>query len=217
MRAPIAISLAALICLGAVALARGSSLESVEVDQIAWRDSTPVGRPNHGALVHGVQLPAEGADFFSFDPVLGAAPNRDRRRWAVDTTIRSLLRVLAEYRAANPGAPRVGIGDLSRPQGGPFGRRFGGLGHASHQNGLDVDIYYPRDDRLELPPDSVRDIDRRLAADLVRRFVRARATFVFVGPQTKLRRGPKRIVQKLIHHDEHMHVRFGARHGGRTG
>ena len=38
------------------------------------------------------------------------------------------------------------IGDLSRPRGGDFGRRFGPIGHASHQNGLDADVYFPRKD-----------------------------------------------------------------------
>ena len=39
--------------------------------------------------------------------------------------------------------------DLSRTHGGKFGRNFGGLGHASHQNGLDADILYPRKDGTE--------------------------------------------------------------------
>jgi len=119
----------------------------------------------------------------------------------------TVLRVLAEYRFAHPQAPRVGIADLSRRLGGPFGRRFGGLGHASHQNGLDVDILYPRRDGLELAPESPKQIDRRLAQDLIDRFVAARAQLAFIGPRTKLR-GPKRIVQKLVHHDDHLHVRL---------
>jgi len=197
--------------------ARGSSIESVPVEEIAWRKSVPVGLPHRGALVQGVQLPAEGEHFFTWDPVLETTPNRDWRRWAADTTVRKLLEVIAAYRAENPGAPRVGIGDLSRPQGGGFGRRFGGLGHASHQNGLDVDLYYPRDDGLELAPATAAEINRELSRDLVRRFVDAGAVYVFVGPETKLLTGPKRIVQKLVHHDDHMHVRFRSSRGGRTG
>ena len=37
--------------------------------------------------------------------------------------------------------------------------------------------------------------------------MRAGATKVFVGPHTPLR-GPRRIVRKLVHHDDHMHVRL---------
>jgi murein endopeptidase len=218
MRRLITVSLLVCLCAGIPTLARSSELREVELGEIAWRKSYPVGLPHRGALIAGVQLPAEGANHFTFDPVLGEAPNREWRRWAADTTIRTLLGVLADYRAANPGAPRVGIGDLSRPEGGAFGRRFGGLGHASHQNGLDVDLYYPRDDGLELPPESVSQINLELSAELVKRFVAAGAVYVFIGPRTKLRAAPRKIVQKLVHHDDHMHIRFvGGRRGGRTG
>jgi protein MpaA len=115
--------------------------------------------------------------------------------------------VLREYAAAHPEAPRVGIGDLSRPHGGDFSARFGGLGHASHQNGLDVDVYYPRRDRRERPPKVPREIDRKLAQDLVARFVEAGAAKVFVGPSTALK-GPPAVVEELVHHDNHMHVRL---------
>ncbi len=50
----------------------------------------------------------------------------------------------------------MGIGDLSRPNGGVFDERFGGRGHASHQNGLDVDVYYPRRDGQELRAGAAR-------------------------------------------------------------
>jgi murein endopeptidase len=118
-----------------------------------------------------------------------------------------LLRVVDEYAAAHPDAPPLAIGDLSRPHGGDFGRRYGLPGHMSHENGLDVDVYYPRLDRRELPPLKASQIDRRLSQDLVDRFVAAGAVRVFVGPHTGLS-GPARIVQVLAHHDNHLHVRI---------
>jgi murein endopeptidase len=178
--------------------------------------SVSLGLPHRGALIRGVQLPPEGEDFFTWDFPLRRAPNRGWRRWAAGRTIATVLAVIAEYRAANIGAPRVGIADLSRPHGGDFGKRFGGLGHASHQNGTDVDVLYPRRDLLELRPSKVAQIDRALAQDLVDRFVAAGAEFVFVGPHTRLT-GPRKVVQPLVFHDDHMHVRFFARRGGRTG
>ena len=177
---------------------------------IAWRRSRPVGRTNAGRLVAGVQLPAEGTDWFTWDPIRKRSPNRAWRRWATDRLVHTLLRVLREYRAAHPGAPRVGIGDLSRPRGGDFGRRFGGLGHASHQNGLDVDVLYPRRDGLERRPYAPRQVDLRLAQDLVDRFVAAGARYVFVGPRLALR-GRRGVVERLVHHDDHMHVRVRRR------
>ena len=72
---------------------------------------------------------------------------------------------------------------------GRSGRNFGGLGHASHQNGLDADVYYPRRDGAERSPISPGEVDRRRAQALVDRFVAAGAEQVFVGPSLDLR-GP---------------------------
>jgi murein endopeptidase len=205
VRRLIATTLFACLCVAVPAASQTST--GTEEAEIEGRQSSAVGAPNRGALVNGVQFPAEGLDHFTWDFPNAIAPNRGWRRWATDETVRTLLRVVAEYRVAHPYAPRVGIADLSRRFGGPFGRRFGGLGHASHQNGLDVDILYPRKDGLELAPTHPKQIDRSLAQDLLNRFVAARAQFAFVGPRTRLK-GPKRIVQKLVHHDDHVHVRF---------
>ena len=140
--------------------------------RIRWRRSRAVGLPFAGRLVNGVRLPAEGRDFFTWDPVLKRTPNRAWRRWGTARLVRVVLRVLRAHRRAFPGSPRVGVGDLSRPHGGDFGPRFGSIGHASHQNGLDADIYYPRLDGLEERAAKVAEIDMELAQDLVDRFVR---------------------------------------------
>jgi murein endopeptidase len=170
--------------------------------KVAWRRSVAVGSPAAGHLVRGVRLPAEGEDFFTWDPVLHRVPNRSSRRWATDRLLRFVLRVIGEYAAAHPDAPRVGIGDLSRRRGGPFGPV-----HRTHQNGLDADVYYPRRDRKERPPLFVSQIDRRLAQDLVDRFVAAGPKLVYVGPNTGFT-GPRGVVQVLWNHDNHLHVRI---------
>jgi murein endopeptidase len=174
---------------------------------IAWRHSRALGKPYAGRLVDGVQLPAEGRDFWTYDFGLRASPNRPWRRWGTDRLVATVLDVLAEHRAANPDAPRVGIADLSRTHGGRFGRNFGGLGHASHQNGLDVDVMYPRSDGLERRAHTPRMVDERLAQDLVDRFLDAGAVDIFTGPRLGLR-GPRKVVVKLAHHDDHLHVRI---------
>jgi Penicillin-insensitive murein endopeptidase len=174
---------------------------------IRWRRSRALGRPDRGRLAGGVQLPAEGTDFVTVDPVRRTSPNPGRRRWGTDRLVRVLLRVAAEHAAAHPGAPRLVVGDLSRPRGGRFGPEFGGDGHRSHQNGLDVDVYYPRRDGREKVPGRVGQIDRRLAQELVDRLVRAGAQYVFVGPRTGLH-GPAKVVMVLGNHDDHLHVRL---------
>jgi murein endopeptidase len=172
--------------------------------------SRAVGLPYAGHLLRGVRLLAAGVDFFTWDPVLKRSPNRGWRRYGTDRLLETIAQVLREYRARHPDAPRAAIGDLSRPRGGDFGPRFGGPGHASHQNGLDVDIYYPRRDRLERAPRSPAMVDRQLSQDLVDLFVDAGAQYVFVGPHVGLR-GPRRVVQPLLGHDDHMHVRIRPR------
>ncbi|HWT95536.1 MAG TPA: penicillin-insensitive murein endopeptidase [Solirubrobacteraceae bacterium] len=169
--------------------------------------SRAVGVPHAGRLVHGVQLPEQGAAFFTWDWGTDSSPNRDWRRWGTSRTVTTTLTVLAEFHAAHPDAPRIGVADLSRPRGGTFDARYGGSGHASHQNGRDVDVTYPRKDRLERPPLRAAQIDRTLAQDLLDRFVRAGATAVFIGPDTGLTR-KRRLVQWLSNHTDHMHVRF---------
>lgn len=174
---------------------------------IHYKHCRALGKPWAGRLVNGTRLPKEGQDFFTWDPARDRKPNRWWRRYGCDFMIRKLLRVLRSYREDFPNAPRVGIGDLSRPRGGDFGEEFGGLGHASHQMGVDVDVYYPRLDELERAVDSVDDVDLDLAQELVDRFVRAGVRYAFVGPNTDLT-GPPRVVQKLIFHDNHVHLRF---------
>jgi murein endopeptidase len=171
---------------------------------VEWRRSVSLGQPAAGRLVRGVGLPPEGEHFFTWDPLLHRVPNRAGRRWGSDDLVRFVLRVIDEYAAAHPDAPRVGIGDLSRRRGGPFGPV-----HVTHQNGLDADVYYPRKDRVERPPLGVSQIDRRLAQDLVDRFVAAGAELVYVGPNTGFT-GPRGVVQVLWNHDNHLHVRIRA-------
>src|SRR4029453_1689543 len=83
--------------------------------------SGSLGFPWEGRLDGGVRLQAEGAHFFTWDPVRKRSPNRAWRRFGNDRLLRTLQRVLAGFAAAPPEAPRIGIGDLSRPLGGDFG------------------------------------------------------------------------------------------------
>jgi hypothetical protein len=173
---------------------------------IHWRHSEALGLPHAGRLVRGVQLPAEGSHFFTWDPIRRRSPNRAWRRWGTDDLVRTTLRVVHAYAAAHPSAPRVGIGDLSRPHGGDFGAAFGAIGHATHQNGLDVDVYYPLRSGAERAPLSVDEVDLGLAQDLVDRFVRAGAVKVYVGPNTGLT-GLPGVVEAIPLHDNHLHAR----------
>jgi murein endopeptidase len=177
---------------------------------LALLAALPASSPAQGRLRYGVQLPAESFDFVTWDPVLKRTPNRGWRRWGTRKLVDTTALVLRAYRDAHPEAPRVLVGDLSRRHGGYFGARYGGLGHQTHQSGLDVDIYYPRLDRRERAARRPAQVDLALAQDLVDRFVAAGAVKVYVGPDLRLH-GPRRVVSPLVYHDDHLHVRLSPR------
>ncbi|MEA2444325.1 MAG: Penicillin-insensitive murein endopeptidase, partial [Thermoleophilales bacterium] len=127
----------------------------------ASQRSRSIGEPWKGRLENAVQFPDSGPGFFTLDMALKTSPSRWWRRCATDTTVTRTMAVLAAFRAAHPDGPRLGVGDLSLPAGGPFGPEYGGgLGHRSHQNGQDVDIYWPRRDRAEREPERPSLVDR---------------------------------------------------------
>jgi hypothetical protein len=117
------------------------------------------------------------------------------------------IRIMIDDARRNRGATPVLIGDLSRPKGGDFGREYGFVGHASHQNGLDIDVYYPRRDGALDTPKTPGEVDLKRAQQLVDAYVDAGAEKVFVGPALPLR-GPKGVVVKLVGHNNHLHARF---------
>ena len=137
--------------------------------KIDWHHATSVGLPYGGSLVDGTQLPVEGPNWVTWDPVTDSVPNAPHRLYGNERTIRTILRVTDAYRAAHPEAPRVVIGDISREGGGPMTDE-----HVSHQNGLDVDVYFPRRDATLRAPTATDQIDRRLAQDLARPLRRRR-------------------------------------------
>src|SRR5947208_10790867 len=80
--------------------------------------SRAVGKPWHGRLVCGVQLPAESTTFTTWDFPLGVSPNADWRRWGTAELVSTVESIAADYQVRfGPGA-RLVIGDLSRPHGG---------------------------------------------------------------------------------------------------
>ena len=191
--------LASHIALG-LAMAAGSL-------QVQWHDSVALGTHTAGRLEQGVRVPAEGRAFFTWDPVLRRSPIRPWRRWGTDGVVRVVLGVARDYHAAHPRGARMAIGDLSRPHGGDFGPQFGYIGHVSHQNGRDADVSSPPAPAGAAAPRDASEIDRARSQELVDRFLAAGAQVIFVGPNTGLR-GPPDRVQALVHHDNHLHVRF---------
>jgi murein endopeptidase len=170
--------------------------------KVQWHDAISVGLPYDGHLIDGTQLPIDGPAWVTWDPLTDSVPNRPDRLYGNQRTIRAIIQVTEAYHAAHPHAPPVVIGDISRKGGGPMDDE-----HVSHQNGLDVDIYYPRRDRKLRAPTASDQIDTALAQDLLNRFVAAGAQMIFVGYHAGLH-GPSAVVIPYPNHEYHMHVRF---------
>ena len=162
--------------------------------------SRSIGTPGNGRLVHGVLFPATGPDHFAWNFRAQRIGGSDRTRWGDCHVVRAVLRGLAAYRAHNPGAPKVAVGDMSLRHGGEID------GHATHENGRQIDLYFPRRDRRPREPHTVAQVDLRLTRALVRAILRAGADRVLIGPHIRIAT-PARVM-RWPHHDDHLHAIF---------
>jgi hypothetical protein len=183
---------------------RSLAEEPAGTPAVEWRPSRAVGTPNAGRLEEGVLLPGRGIGFYTYDPSTQATPGGSDRQWGTAGLVREILELGRWWAATHPNEPRLGIGDLSRPEGGPF--RGPGVGHASHQNGLDVDIRLPRRDGVEGPV-TPANYDRALSQAVVDRLVARGAELILIGHNLDLT-GPAGVVVRWPGHDDHLHVRF---------
>lgn len=97
----------------------------------------PIGFYSRGCMAGGVQLPETG-------PTWQAMRLSRNRNWGQPETI-AFVQDLSRFAATLPGWQGLYVGDIAQPRGGPMTS-----GHASHQTGLDVDIWLRRADRLDL-------------------------------------------------------------------
>ncbi len=88
----------------------------------------PIGFYAKGCLAGGVAIPTDG-------PTWQAMRLSRNRRWGHPDLI-ALVERLSRDAAAKDGWPGLLLGDISQPRGGPML-----TGHASHQIGLDADIW----------------------------------------------------------------------------
>ena len=92
---------------------------------------------SRGCMAGGVQLPETG-------PTWQAMRLSRNRNWGHPVTI-DFLQDLSRFAATQPGWAGLYVGDISQPRGGPML-----TGHASHQSGLDADIWMLPPQRLNL-------------------------------------------------------------------
>jgi hypothetical protein len=162
--------------------------------------SRSIGAPGHGSLVHGVLFPASGPDHFAWNFRAQRVGGSDRSRWGHCRVVRAVLLGLAAYRQRNPDAPPVAVGDMGLRHGGEIGR------HSTHENGRQIDLYYPRRDRGRREPQTVAQVDVRLSRELVRAMLDSGAERVLIGPHLRIRTSAR--VMRWPNHDDHLHAMF---------
>lgn len=188
----------------------------------------PIGFYSKGCGAGMVQLPETG-------PTWQAMRLSRNRNWGQPETIDFIKRLSAE--ATHYGWAGLYIGDISQPRGGPMVS-----GHASHQIGLDVDIWMlppkrlnlSRKEREKISSINVRSADQKSVNSNFTRahymILRAAASDpavdrIFVTPPVKIemcktaKRKDTKWLQKirpLYGHNTHFHVRLKCPAGATT-
>ena len=180
------------------------------------------GAYSKGCFAGGLAIAADGPDW-------QAMRLSRNRRWGHPEMVTLLERFSRD--AAQDGWPGLLLGDISQPRGGPMLS-----GHASHQIGLDADVWFapmPRDRRLSaaerekmefvslLRPNSLH-VDDRKWTPVHERLLRRAASYpnverVLVHPGIKKKlcdtvtgdRSWLRKVRPIWGHDSHFHIRIG--------
>ncbi|MBV8778071.1 MAG: penicillin-insensitive murein endopeptidase [Alphaproteobacteria bacterium] len=179
-----------------------------------------IGSYTKGCIAGAVALPAEGPTW----QVMRPARNR---AWGHPVLIAAIERLAAAASAA--GWPGLLVGDLGQPRGGPMV-----TGHASHQLGLDADIWFTPVPNRRLSPserDNMaaasivaadgNDVDRSVWGPSYRRLIEDTARLpelarMFVNPAIKRAlcreagadRDWLRKVRPWWGHDDHFHIRL---------
>jgi len=102
--------------------------------------SRVIGFYTHGCLAGGVALPVDGPGY--------EAIRLGRRRIYGHPDIIDYIESLGKQTQA-AGLPRFRVGDVAQARGGPLP-----FGHASHQTGIDADIWFTFDTGQVPPPDA---------------------------------------------------------------
>jgi penicillin-insensitive murein endopeptidase len=101
--------------------------------------SSPIGSYSNGSIRNAVNLPEEGNGYMRLFV--------DRNRgWGSEELVSMIVEASSEMNQLFPDKDRLQVGDLGAQTGGQITR------HGSHQNGLDVDLTYYRNNGQEQSP-----------------------------------------------------------------
>lgn len=179
-----------------------------------------VGFYSDGSLKYAEEFPDTGVGFYKlFLP-------RDRG-WSTRSLINIVAKAAADVLAQIPNGARLQIGDAGLHNGGYAS------GHASHQNGLDVDLRYYSVNRAEQSPNTTSGFNEQFVSsgkvtsnfDMPRNWLAIKSMVgsgkvsrIFVDPAIKsafcgypAAAGQTEVFRRLIpyaNHGNHMHVRI---------
>ncbi|MFV0333438.1 MAG: penicillin-insensitive murein endopeptidase [Tropicimonas sp.] len=217
----LAAGLVACVMLPAAAMAQTKANQLFGArDTPSRQQPQPIGGYSRGCAAGNVQLPESG-------PTWQAMRLSRNRNWGQPVTI-EFIRDLSAY-AATAGWKGLYVGDISQPRGGPMTS-----GHASHQTGLDVDIWMrpatnlglsrrEREDisSIDVRAKSQKTVNRNWtpshAAILQRAAMDPRVDRIFVTPPVKVElcrtakrsdRDWLRKIRPYYGHNYHFHVRL---------
>lgn len=224
MRRNLVAAMTGMLVLGAAACAEAGSAADpwAAIRMPAAGGAQSLGTPAAGCIAGAAVLPLDGEGYQVLRP--------QRNRFYAHPRTVDFIRDLGRQAAAGGFGPLL-VGDLSQPRGGPMA-----FGHGSHQNGLDVDIWFRlpggrwSDEQLARPepvsmvkgtrvnPDTWTDTHYRL---LKLAASSPEVDRIFVNPPIKAeacRRagGDRAWLAKLRPwwgHDEHFHVRLSCTPG----
>ncbi len=180
-----------------------------------------IGHYDKGCLAGAVNMPLNGPAW----QVMRVSRNRV---WGHPALLAYIKKLAAEAKRLD-GWPGILVGDMAQPIGGPLQG-----GHASHQIGLDVDLWYKpmpdhslsTEEREQLPPDNVVDhkalaVNKQLWTEAHMKLLRRAASYpevarIFVHPAVKKAlceaAGTDRAwlhkIRPWYQHDDHFHIRL---------
>lgn len=123
-----------------------------------------------------------------------------RHHYGRSSVIQAIKHICEKWAKNHPDAPRIGVGDISLPDGGDTPR------HASHEDGMDVDFSLVTNNGREEPSNwQAGNYSRKLTQAfidiVINNSVLPPRVILFNDPQAQG-------VQFHAGHDDHIHVRF---------
>lgn len=137
-----------------------------------------------------IQLAGSGPGFYGY--------YASSKRWGKPALVYGIERAARRFKAANPSAPRLGVGDISLQNGGDIS------GHASHERGVDADFRPIRNDRREGRTTRFQSTYSKTYTDRVIQLIRNETRVHLIFFNDLRIRG----VQRWPNHDNHFHVRI---------